>query len=139
MNLYIDCEWNDFKGALISMALVAEDGAEWYESIGCSVPTEWVKEHVMPVIQKEPVSLSEFRDSLYRWLKQWPSVHIVADWPEDIQHFCNILIVGAGARLSTPPLTMEVLRIDTESSTPHNALADARALCEAVKELRGAA
>ena len=28
-NIYIDCEWNDFRGELISMALCAESGEEF--------------------------------------------------------------------------------------------------------------
>jgi hypothetical protein len=39
-----------------------------------------------------------------------------------------VLITGPGTRLDTPPLTMEVLRVDTVSTNPHNALADATAL-----------
>ena len=30
MKLWIDTEFNEYKGALISLALVAEDGREWY-------------------------------------------------------------------------------------------------------------
>ena len=30
MKLWIDTEFNEYRGALISMALVAEDGREWY-------------------------------------------------------------------------------------------------------------
>ena len=66
--------------------------------------------------------------SLRLWLAQFDAVHIVADWPEDIAHFCKALITGPGYRLDTPPLTMEVLRIDAGSELPHNALADARGI-----------
>ncbi len=50
--VFIDCEFNSFKGALISMALVAMDGRELY----CQVPIPrhsihpWVAENVVPVI-----------------------------------------------------------------------------------------
>lgn len=30
MRIYVDCEFNGFGGELMSMALVAEDGREWY-------------------------------------------------------------------------------------------------------------
>lgn len=29
MRLFLDCEFNEFKGALISMALISEDGREY--------------------------------------------------------------------------------------------------------------
>ena len=128
MRLFLDCEYNDFKGALISMALVSEDGREWYASLGCEHPSEWVAKNVMPILGIDPMPLVHFQISLRQWLAQFESIHVVADWPEDIAHFCNALITSPGYRLDTPPLTMEVLRIDAGSELPHNALADARGI-----------
>ena len=128
MKLFLDCEFNEFKGALISMALVAEDGREWYEVVPCEQPGNWVAQNVMPILGKPAISVEEMQRSLRQWLAQFDAVHIVADWPEDIAHFCNALITGPGYRLDTPPLTMEVLRIDAASDLPHNALADARGI-----------
>lgn len=128
MKLWIDCEFNEFGGELISLALVDENGREWYESLGCDKPGEWVAEHVMPIIGKEPVSRDFFQFSLCNWLAVYESVHVIADWPEDIAHFCQCLITGPGRRLGTPRLTMEVVRIDATSTLPHNALADAHGI-----------
>lgn len=128
MKLFLDCEFNEFKGALISMALVAEDGREWYEVVPCEKPGSWVAQNVMPILGKRPVSIVDMQCSLRLWLAQFDSIHVVADWPEDIAHFCQALITGPGYRLDTPPLTMEVLRIDAASDLPHNALADARGI-----------
>jgi hypothetical protein len=59
------------------------------------------------------------------------TIHIIADWPEDISHFCNALLTGPGTRLNTPRLTMEVRRdLHGDSKIPHNALEDARAIAE---------
>ena len=132
MRLFLDCEFNEFKGELISMALVSEDGQEWYEVVPCEAPKDWVKLHVMPILGKSAITYRDMQHSLELWLSQFDSIHIVADWPEDIQHFCNSLIVGAGMRIDTPPLTMEVLRIDAESTLPHNALHDARGIRDAI-------
>ncbi len=132
MRLFIDGEWNSYRGVLISMALVAEDGREFYEVLGCGYPEPWIAQHVMPVLNKEAIGPNEFRYKLAEFLNQFDRVHIVADWPEDLQHFCERLIVGPGQRLDTPPLTMEVVRIDTVSALPHNALEDARALAKAL-------
>lgn len=128
MNLYLDCEFNEFKGALISMALVDENGREWYEVVPCENPGSWVAEHVMPILGRGPVSIPMMQASLSAWLSLYESIHVIADWPEDIAHFCGALITGPGMRLNTPPLTMEVIRIDSVSELPHNALADARGI-----------
>jgi len=127
MNLFIDCEWNDWCGDLISMALVPEEGEVFYESLGCFNPSPWVAEHVVPVINKEPVSADAFQSKLNNYLSKFDSVHVIADWPEDIAHFCWMLITGPGQRLNTPRLTFEIMRDldEVESITPHNALADA--------------
>ena len=132
MKLFLDCEFNEFQGDLISMALVAEDGSEWYEVIPCPSPGPWVAQHVMPILGKAAVSIPKMQAGLQDFLMKFDRVHIVADWPEDIAHFCRALITGPGFRLNTPPLTMEVLRIDADSELPHNALADARGIKAAV-------
>jgi hypothetical protein len=136
MRFFVDTEFNEFRGALISMALVAEDGREWYEALPCHNPGPWVAENVMPIIGKAPLeSVGEMAMSLCQFLSQFDSAHIVADWPEDISHFCNALIVGPGLRVNTPPLTFEIDRSLPNtadiSAIPHNALEDARALARA--------
>jgi hypothetical protein len=130
MRLFLDTEFNEFKGKLISIALVDEGGQEWYQSVGCDAPGPWVKENVMPIIGIPPVTLPYLQRSLAQFLSQYESVVIIADWPEDIAHFCDCLITGPGMRINTPHLTMAVLRdIDTSGSAiPHNALEDAKAL-----------
>ena len=130
MNIFIDGEWNSYGGELISLALVAEDGRSFYEVVGCDNPDPWVAENVMPKLGKPSITLQELQEQLELFLRQFEfnSVHIIADWPEDIMWFCKVLITGPGTRLDTPPLTMEVLRVDTISLYPHNALADATAL-----------
>lgn len=128
VRLYIDCEWNSYRGDLVSIALVAEDGREFYAVLGCDNPDPWVAENVMPKLGAAPESLGSVQVRLSLFLAQFRAVHIVADWPEDIEHFCRLLITGPGERIDTPPLTMEVVRIDAPSDDPHNALADARGI-----------
>lgn len=132
MKIYIDCEFNDYRGELISMALIDETGREWYEVLRCDDPSDWVYKNVMPLLDKAPIRLWAFQNELERWLEDYDSIHIVADWPEDLQHFCWALITGPGERIDTPPLTMEVVRIETLSDVPHNALADAHAIRKAL-------
>jgi len=131
MRFWIDTEFNGFKGELISMALAAEDGSLWYRVLRYD-PTgiePWVGEHVIPVLNSLPISLQQFQRGLERYLSQFESVHLIADWPEDIQHFCEALITGPGTRINTPPLTIEIRRdLDAAvSAIPHNARADALA------------
>lgn len=128
MKLWIDTEFNSFRGELISMALVDEDDRRWYRSLGCVQPHPWVAANVMPVLDIEPVSYEIMQRSLQSFLSVYSHIHIIADWPEDVEHFCRLLITGPGTRLDTPPLTLEVRRdLDCTSEIPHNALADARA------------
>jgi uncharacterized protein (DUF169 family) len=128
MKLFIDGEWNSYGGELISLALVPEIGNHFYEELGCDNPDPWVAENVMTKLVKNRITMSEMQEKLEAYLSQFDSVHIVSDWPEDIMWFCKVLITGPGTRINTPPLSLEVLRVDTVSENPHNALADADAL-----------
>ena len=115
------------------MALVAEDGTEFYEVVPLlEEVTPWVAEHVMPVLNKDVVSPHSFKIKLYRFINRFSEVHIIADWPDDIRYFCEALIVGPGVMKHTPEkMTMEINRkINCISKIPHNALEDARANAE---------
>jgi hypothetical protein len=139
MKFYVDCEFNEFRGELISMALACEDGTAWYEVLPCMCPGPWVAQHVMPVLNQEPLASRELlARSLARYLSGYSACHIVADWPEDIAHFCQALIIGPGQRVDTPPLTFEIDQslpdTATHSRIPHNALCDAVALRDAMHQ-----
>jgi len=133
--VFIDCEFNSYQGALISMALVAMDGREMY----CQVPIErdsidpWVAANVVPVIgvdsDADMVGHGELPHRIAKFLAPYSAVHLVADWPDDVRFFCDYLITGPGERVDTPPLTMEIRRdLDADSAVPHNALHDARGI-----------
>lgn len=129
MRVWIDTEFNEFQGDLISMALVAESGEEFYEVLSCNNPGPWVKVHVLPIVGKAPIYMWQLQTRLHQFLAQFDKIHLIADWPEDIAHFCRALIVGPGERINTPALSMEIRRdLNAVSETPHNALADARAI-----------
>lgn len=137
MRIWLDTEFNDYHGALISMALVAEDGCEWYGVRFCDDPSWWVNDHVMPYLHQQPERDSVLRTKLSNFLGQFDSVHIIADWPGDIAHFCNFLEYAPGNRIGPDTMTFEVRRdlpdTSTISAIPHNALEDARALARAMK------
>jgi len=126
VNLWIDCEFNSYLGELISLALVDEDGRQFYRAVEIThLIDPWVAEHVMPILCTQPIPLPQFHDELQAFLMAYDTVHVIADWPEDIAHLMHAIITGPGERLNTPPLTMEVVRIDAPSKVPHNALWDA--------------
>ena len=134
MNIFIDCEFNEFGGDLISMALVADDGQEFYEVLNLEKDYNygsWVFANVVPWLNKDPITKQLFQQKLWAFINQWEEVHIIADWPDDIKYFCMSLITGPGMSINTPlELTMQIDReLDTSSSAIlHNALEDARAI-----------
>lgn len=134
MNIFIDCEWNDYRGPLISMALVAEDGREFYEMLECENPSPWIVQNVMPILNKAPIARVDFVRKLEAFVTSFDSIHLIADWPEDIEHFCKALIVGPGQRVGPGRWTMEVNRLPPiVSEVPHNALEDARSIAKYFK------
>ena len=139
---YIDTEFNGFCGRLISMAIVSEDlSSEFYEVLNQDTYYNphaglyldpWVKENVIPYLNKESVSVKEFQYNLEKFLNdnsEDGKIRIIADWPEDLTHFCKMLIIAPGRRLLVPEFEL-VFKEDLpyESKIPHNALEDAKAI-----------
>ncbi len=132
IRMWLDTEFNEHGGELISLALAAEDGSEFYEVLACANPKPWVADNVMPVLHKAPVSVGDLTAKLGAFLWKHSSIYIIADWPCDIELFCKALITGPGQMIATPQLAFVLDRTlpDTAqaSKIPHNALEDARAL-----------
>ena len=126
MKLFLDCEFNGFGGELISMALVDENECYFYEVLPCDAPIAWVAEHVIPILNQPALSLQQFQSQLRNFLFHYDSVHIIADWPEDLSLFLNSLIMGFGS--STLELYNKQHELNVPSAQPHNALQDALAL-----------
>jgi hypothetical protein len=141
--LWLDTEFNGFDGAFISAALVAEDGRSWYETVGCADPIPWAAENVMPVLNKKPVTFNELQRSLKTFLQTMEDIVIVADWPTDIMHFCDLLRVRphTGSVIHVPPITFKLKTwlqgSGMPSRVPHNALEDALAIMGNDCETRG--
>jgi hypothetical protein len=132
---YIDTEFNSFEGDLISIALIPEnhDHPYFYGAVPCNDPHPWVAEHVMPVLHITPEPLAQLRQRLTAYLIADSDITIVADWPEDIQHFTRLLIVGPGRMIPIASMKFEYRNYPEFNSArvsaiPHNAVADARAL-----------
>jgi hypothetical protein len=133
VDCYIDTEFNGFGGGLISLAIVTEYGSEFYEVLDCREDIHpWVAEHVMPILEKSPVTFEVFQSRLQSFLWHMPSIRIIADWPDDIKYFCESLIVAPGVAISHPPIEFVLDRTlsSGESKVPHNALHDARAIAD---------
>jgi len=133
-DLYLDTEFNGFGGPLLSMALVSKDGHEFYEVLEFSGDYDpWVAKHVVPKFMKSPVNCKTFQSNLENFLNSFSEINVIADWPEDIAHFCNALIIGPGSRMRLPKVV--TFQIDFNlpntalcSLVPHNALEDAKSL-----------
>ena len=142
---FLDTEFNGFGGALLSIALVPEDGSEFYVTLSFDGNLDpWVERNVIPYLDHVPVGLVAPRFSrddaaieLSHYLAADPHPVMVADWPEDIAQFCNLLMTGPGTMVPVPPLGFDLVPLGgfstaANSAVPHNALHDARALKEHV-------
>jgi hypothetical protein len=149
MKYYLDTEFNEFGGDLISLALVSEDEDELYISTPCARPGDWVRQNVIPILKctgAEPVEVEPDIIGLMiaGYLHRDRSPTIIADWPDDIRYFCQALITGPGQMVNIPRLTFELARVDAYPSqlagaVQHNALWDARALRALFHKPKGAA
>ncbi len=148
MRYFLDTEFNGFGGALLALALVPDDGAEFYVTLTCDDPIHpWVERNVLPFLDHVPVGLkaspvgrAEAANALADYLAIDPEPELVADWPDDIVHFCSLLMTGPGTMVPVPPLAFRLIPLGgystaATSTVPHNALHDARALREHFRSL----
>lgn len=133
MELVIDCEFNESDGQLLSIALVPADaGIEpFYAEQVIEEPIKpWVAEHVIPLLTGEGVLTRQaLQTALEQYLSQFDEIAIIADWPEDIERFCNLMITGPGKRIIvTAPISFHIQWVDVQGNPAHNALSDATAI-----------
>jgi hypothetical protein len=142
MRYFLDTEFNGFGGALISVALTPEHGDQEYYAVLRldEEPHGWVQRNVMPYLGSVPPGMDPTPTSrahavaeLQRYLAPDSEPVIVADWPEDIAHFCMLLVTGPGDMAPVGSLKFEFVSSPgfstaNNSRVPHNALHDARAL-----------
>ena len=152
--VYLDTEFTKFaRPQLISVALVAESGQEFYgEStdfvrVQCS---DFVVENVLPLLQGGDVSapLDDLRVKLVDWLATLSSpAEIISDFDGDIELLLKLLRISAKeiGRYNIAALTaLDSALVKSESfncalndyftnvdSRRHHALVDARALMSA--------
>ena len=143
LRYFLDTEYNGIGGALLSLALVPDDGEELYLTLKTDEPIlEWVARHVIPHLDHVPEQLvwprlgrPEAADAVERYLRHDDQPVIVADWPEDVAQFCNLMVTAPGDMIDVRDVTFRLLPLSNfstaaNSQVPHNALHDARALRE---------
>ena len=143
MRYFLDTEYNGFGGALLSLALVPEDGGEEFyvtSSTHDGVSDPWVERHVVPFLDMVPEALKARAWRAATRPKRWPhwlahdeAPDIIADWPEDLAQISMLLVTGPGLMVAVPGLTLRFVPLHgfstaANSAVPHNALHDARAL-----------
>ena len=142
MRYFLDTEFNSFGGELISLALVPEYGDQEFYAV-LPLPDDihpWVVKNVLPYLGSVPPGLvcdpsprGTVASELAHYLRGDKDRVIVADWPEDIAHFCMLLVTGPGQMPPIGPLEFQFVASPgfstaENSRVPHNALHDARAL-----------
>ena len=148
MRYFLDTEYNGWGGALLSLALVPDEGEELYLTLDWEGTLEtWVERHVVPYLDTVPDSLVSPRMSradaartIAHYLVGDSEPLIVADWPEDLALFNALIVTGPGVMAEIPRLRFEFQPLAgfstaANSAVPHNALHDARALRDHVLSL----
>lgn len=141
MRYFLDTEYNGWGGALLSLALVPDDGEELYLTLDWEGPLDdWVERHVVPYLDMVPeplvsprISRGDAAAAVAHYLGGDADPLIVADWPEDLALFNALLVTGPGFMAEIPRVRFELIPLAgfstaANSKVPHNALHDARCL-----------
>jgi len=145
---FLDTEYNGWGGALLSLALVPDQGEELYLTLDWDGALEpWVERNVIPYLDmvahdlvSPRMSRSDAARAIAHYLAGDPDPLIVADWPEDIALFNALLVTGPGVMAEVPGLMFQFMPLTgfstaANSKVAHNALHDARALRDHVLSL----
>lgn len=148
LRYFLDTEYNGWGGALLSLALVPDDGEELYLTLDWEGELEeWVERNVIPYLDTVSSSVTSPRMSradaartVAHYLAGDPDPLIVADWPEDIAQLSMLLVTGPGIMAEVPSLRFQFMALSgfstaANSKVPHNALHDARALRDHILSL----
>ncbi|MFN7056763.1 hypothetical protein [Hyphomonas sp.] len=145
----LDCEFNGFGGELISLALAGELGelylARPEAELNSLVLDPWVEDHVLPYLNVEGarpalLPLARFGRAIQSFLTEDAAPVIIADWPEDLMHLMQCLILAPGQMVRIPDLSLQLMQVSAypthvQDAVQHNALWDARALRQAVMSM----
>lgn len=148
LRYFLDTEYNGWSGALLSLALVPDEGEELYLTLDWSGTLEqWVERNVIPYLDAVPESLvsprmnrTDAARTIAHYLAGDADPVIVADWPEDIALMSALLVTGPGIMAEVPGITFQFVPLTgfstaANSKVPHNALHDARALRDHILSL----
>ena len=142
MRLFVDCEFTDFIDCdLVSLALVANDGREFYgersdfEQASCSA---FVREAVLPQLGQFPERVftrEALRTALLAWLAQFagePARVLCFDYGGDWDLFVDLVgEVPSGWQACHVGAAIDIVRLEAyflAHGGRHHALHDARAL-----------
>jgi hypothetical protein len=146
LHYFLDCEFNGFGGALISLALSGETGELYLvrpeDELNAMDAHDWVAEHVLPFLSLSDarptvLPLAGFGRAIQAFLASDPAPSVIADWPEDLMHLMQCLIIAPGQMVKIPDLSLRLMQAsaypsEISDAVQHNALWDARALRQAV-------
>lgn len=146
MKYFVDTEFDGFGGKLLSIAVVREDGEfrSFILEANWNSLTPWVTEHVMPFFRSGKLTVEHTvtpyvaMREIVKFMATDSDPIVVADWPDDIRYFCELLIVGPGKMHGINRLKFEMVRVDAypttlEGAVQHNAWWDAMALREKIQ------
>ena len=139
MRYYLDTEFDGFRGTLLSLALVRQDGESIYIINDVEPMDLWVRANVYQIIYMCPKAPFEsyhqedLAGHIAGFLMGDPDPVIISDWPADIRYFCDLIEFPMGKMAKIAGLKFEMRRVDAYPTTlpgaiQHNAWWDAMAL-----------
>jgi len=136
--LFLDCEFDGYRGPLISIALVSDEGFdddkrnEFYAVLQDTAKDEWVQQNVLPILLGKPEPRAAVAARLRAFFEEHDDEMVYADHAADFMYLMDLINEPNGDWQlgSLESLGMRLLNRDGDyvSALPHNALSDARAL-----------
>ncbi|UIS25282.1 hypothetical protein [Erythrobacter phage vB_EliS-L02] len=162
IDFYLDTEFSNFGGWLISLALVHDRDDYLYlvspdseiEASHADAPMDpWVRENVLPILFDVPRDVLGSPRCIVAPRATWGHTisqfiygrtnypHIICDWPDDLRYLTELLVTGPGQSVPMERRTaativrhIDVYPTTLEGAVQHNAWWDALATRQKVME-----
>lgn len=150
MKYTLDCEFNGYRGELLSLALYSPQRSiylvnqeNYFRLHNTQKFDPWVQANVCDKLLVTDYltgrtevsfgSIIRVQSELSRFLCADTDIEIHADWPDDLKYFNELLITGPGTCIETPALSFQLHWINAYSDAPealmrHHAWHDAAKL-----------
>lgn len=132
MDYFLNVKFCPIGETLLTLAIIREDNVAMYVGVEGAIDQlqdDWVKGHVVPVIDKAPipcrwVRIKDIQQKMALFFGDDPRPNFIVNWPEHLIYFHKLLIPEPGRMIAMNSYTVEMRRLSVYPSEVTPAVKD---------------